>query len=248
MNRSQFVPGVKGRLMSERALRSVPVREEWFGQPFAQNGKDDWWDEIVPREPQKLPSCVFQSTTQAFMALIRREHGRKAIPKGYCLDGDALYKKFCDRTRGGDYTDGAQLGDGIKELAEQGYFGSLRYGIATLPFDYAVFAKMLRVSPLLFGFALTPGWFKADRRTGQIPIGGLPNPREGHAVVGVDVQKWSADEYACGANSWGVREWGRHGYFVLTFRQAVQQALGPAVAFYLPDGTGTAWEKFLVRG
>lgn len=249
MRRSDFIAGVKGRFMTERAATSGRFKAEWLRQPFGSQDKDDWFSEIVPREPQKLPSCVFQSTTQALMALIRREHGRKAIPKGYGLDGDWLYRAFCDRTRGGDYSDGAALDDGIKECAEQGLLGSQRWGIAAIPFNYDYFNRMLRVTPLLFGFALTPGWFQPGPhpKTGQIPIGGLPDPGAGHAVLGVDVQRFGADEYLVGANSWGVKRWGRHGYFVMTLRQAAQQALSKAVAFYLPDGTGTAWEKFLVK-
>lgn len=222
----------------------------WFKPRAGAPDRDDWFSEITPTPEQHGGSCAFWSACQAYMAMIRRELG-DVIPTGYILSGDQFHRQYIDREFGdGDYDRGAYLDSGIKELAKSGVFGSARYGIARIPFNANYMRRLIRVTPLLFGFALTPGWSRPDNKTGQIPIGGIPNPKMGHATCGVDMQTWPKGratlDYTIGINTWGT-SWGRYGYWAMTVAQAEQQSIADVMGLYLPDGVGDAWEKYLVK-
>lgn len=242
MNQSKFVPGVIATPPNQLAksfdygLADQPV--------FSSSGKTNWFDEIVPTDPQVDPSCVGRSTAQMLMAIIRRQFGNDAIPKGYKLDGDFLWRQRRMKHYNGNLNGGLQLNEGILEAVDQGWIAGVRYGIAAIPMEYGYIDKMLRVTPLLFGFAITPGWYEPNRSTGQISFRGLPNPNDGHAVIGVDANKHDISEYLVIANSWGL-DWGRYGYGTLTMDQVKQQAISDAIGLYLPDGIGEAWRDHL---
>lgn len=241
MKRSQFIAGV---IPTPPELRATTFDPKFANQPMFATGKSNWFDEVIPTKAQVDPSCVGRSTAQLLMALIRRQFGSDAIPKGYKLDGDFLWKSRRKRMYKGDMSGGLQLNEGVDEAVHLGWIAGVEYGMASIPLEFDYLDRMLRVTPLLLGFAISPGWYEASEETGQIGFSGLPNPNEGHAVLGVDTTRMSGAEFLVIANSWGMN-WGRHGYGTLTMGQAKQQALSSAIALYLPQGIGEAWRDHL---
>ena len=239
-----FVPGV---LPSRTMGASASDITKWSTMPaFARSGRSDWFGEVIPTEAQTKPSCVGRATAQLLMCLIRREYGDDAIPRGYILPGDLLWASRRRRMYYGDMTGGLMMDEGILEAVELGWLDGVEYGLASFPVNHAHLTKMLAVTPVLVGVGVNEDWPRADRLSGQIPIGRLPDVNQGHAITLVDTQDYKGEEYTVLCNSWG-RDWGRYGYGTLTTDQLAQAAISPCCALYLPNGVGLAWRRHLVE-
>lgn len=235
-----FVAGV---IPTPLELRAGDLPEWAEAPPLATGSNNDWFDETVATSAQKQPSCVGRATAQLLMMVIRRQYGRDAIPRGYLINGDAIWASRRKRKYGGDMSGGLQVPEGLQEAVEMGMLDGVRYGIARFNPTPGYLDKMLRHMPVIVGVGTHNGWGKASRANGQIPFD-LPNPHLGHAIVVGDVQARSGETYIRGPNSWGL-DWGMNGAWCMTDGQFAQALISDGVTLYLPDGIGMAWKKFL---
>ncbi len=242
MNYADFVAGV---IPTPLELRAGDLPEWALSQPLAAGSNNDWFEETVATTAQKLPSCVGRSTAQLLMMVIRRQYGREAIPRGYLLDGDAIWASRRMRRYGGDLKGGLQVHEGLEEAVLMGLLDGVRYGIVRFNPTPGYLDKMLRHMPVLVGVGTHEGWGRASRENGQIPFD-LPNPYQGHAIVAGDVQFRAEETYIRGPNSWGL-DWGLNGAWCMTDGQFAQALISDGVTLYLPDGIGMAWKDHLQK-
>lgn len=224
-------------------LQSGSLAEIYFQQPRA-SARHDFFDEVVPTDAQTYPSCVGRATAQLLMSVIRRQRGRSIIPSHTELDGDVLWRERRRLHYGGRMDGGLQVHEALEQASDLGWLSDTRHKIVRLPLHLDYLNRMLDVMPVLIGVGTNALWNKPSSENGQIPIRGVPDPRQGHAVLIVDTQKKDGEDYVVFANSWGPR-WGRHGYGVMTFDQMAAAALSDCVTLYMPDGIGLEWRRFL---
>lgn len=212
---------VKSRYQRCRALRGClpgePVLSDGLSRVKVPNDDGtmrDWYNEGVPTDAQKLPSCVGRAVAQMLMAIIRRQQGRGAIARGRPIDGDAIWRRGREMFWKGDMSGGLYLIQGIHAAESLGLLRKGEYEVFRPANDLEEIDRYLSISPLLQATATWPAWDRPNPQNGQIARG-KPDPYAGHATVIFDIQKRHGHRYNVFANSWG-RGWGRHGYGILT--------------------------------
>jgi hypothetical protein len=233
-------PGV---IATPLELRAASLADYYFRQPGI-GARNDWFDEVVPTDPQTYPSCVGRASAQLLMSVIRRQRGRKIIPSHTQLDGDVLWRERRRLHYGGDMDGGLQVHEALEMASDLGWLADSRHKVIHVPVRQDFLDRMLNVMPVLVGLGTSDDWMHANRVNGQIPMNRMPSPWAGHCVMIVDYQKKDGEEYVVIANSWGP-EWGRYGYGTLTWGQLEQAAISDFVTLYLPDGIGLEWQRFL---
>lgn len=230
---------MKSRYQRCRELRGCLPAEGLLGDdglskvsvPKDDGTMRDWYNEGVPTDAQRLPSCVGRAVAQMLMALFRR-NGRRVK-----IDGDAIWRRGREMFYGGDMSGGLLLHQGVFAAESLGLLRKGEYEIFRPANDLAEIDRYLSISPLVQGTATWPAWDRPNPVNGQIARG-TPNRNAGHATVIFDVQKRNGRYYNIFANSWG-RSWGRHGYGILTeamYREATLDR--PLGLVYHPRYTG----------
>lgn len=232
-----------GVISTPRELRSGGLPGLYLDQPGA-SARRDFFDEVIPTDPQTEPSCVGRASAQLLMSVIRRQRGRSIIPSHTILDGDVLWRERRRLHYGGDFSGGLQVPEALEMASDLGWLADTRHKVVRFPFNAEFLDRMLDVMPVLIGLGTNNAWGKPDPENGQIPLRGLPDPRQGHCVMIVDYQVMDGEQYVIFANSWGS-DWGRYGFGTMTFDQMAQAAISDCVTLYLPDGIGLEWRRFL---
>lgn len=206
-----------------------------------------WTKYAIPTYNQRFPSCVGHATANWFEMMLRFKLGRKAIPAGKQIDGDAIWRKarkmFWSRE---PLEDGGLLMDqGFRAAIELGILPP-NSGVMQVRMDVGMLSRMLHTEPVLQGTGVHRNWSAASRQNGQIPFD-LPDPNAGHATCIVGVIMQDGEPYVLFQNSWGA-DWGYKGYGLMRADQWEQSLLGPLTVCKLPDDYGdwTGWKNYLI--
>lgn len=215
-----------------------------------------WSKYSIPTFNQLWPSCVGQASANWLEHMLRRYIGMDVLAPNEQLDGDAFWRKaremfYADEDGIANYTDGILLDQAFLAMIE---LGALPKGthLGRVPTDWNRIYRQLKRTPLIQAHIVHQGWFACNRENGQIgenhkvfPWGG------GHATLMVEALTQQRDgvhhHYVMSQNSWG-REYGYHGYFLMSLLEWEQCYIDGPMYAEMPDGwkEWRGWENFVI--
>lgn len=245
----------QGCLAPPPLLRTVPNRDVDLGKGEIKVHQG-WHQNSIPTYSQEWPSCVGHATANLIEHLLRA-WDKRAIPKGYQIDGDSFWRRARQmfwRGPDGDvrYNDGLLLHQAIEAAVD---LGALPPGTEwkKVPPDLIDFSEALVKSPILQAHFVSDSW-EHPAANGQIFAPMRFDPfTGGHATLALEIIPQGENFFVLSQNSWGA-DWGYFGYFLTAWLDWTRMYLDGGIQLELPPGWEKeewaefrGWEAFLIK-
>lgn len=208
-----------------------------------------WFDACVPTINQHGPSCCGQAWANWMECMVRRYVGRDAIPRGYQIDGYAIWAYGRQRYWNGDMSGGLYLWQGFHAGLDMGVIPPYS-ALAHIPDDPFAVRRALDLSPLVQGHIVGQQWADASPVNGCVDHSEYPSQQDqGHATLRIGLVIQANTVYYPLLNSWG-ESWGWNGIGLMSARYSEVTRLDDEVYTALMPTNWTdyrGWRDFLTK-
>lgn len=230
-----------------RRLEQLPASGTGTSAPV-----DFWFPFMVPSYNQSGPSCVGHSWANWIEAFLRFHVNPLSIPKGYQIDGEAIWRRGRQLFWGGNMGGGLYLSQGFHAAKDLGFLPS-DAKLAKVGQDWDSVNNALQETPLVQGHIINKGWFKANTQSGCIDHEARPDRSGAHATLLMATLEQpdtagNLTRWRVLLNSWGPDR-GRFGFFTMSEETWLEQVMadGPYTAEIPDPYNWTGWKKGLVQ-